>query len=425
MQGEAKGARRPASALPSTRKVQTMFEGMDHVDWAHLWACGPGTEVPRLIRTLASSTDPAECKAAFSKLATELLLYQGGSILEVTPYAVPFLIELLTVETLEVRADVFALLALIVRARSFLIGAGGLDNYSEETAAPPELQARLAEEREWIHQACRAVEQGVPIYLTFLGHPAGDTRRWAAYLLSLFPDHAPITVPALQARLAQEDDLLVQAALVSSLGDLLEPETAVPQFLHPYLRAESPTLLRLVAALAYVRRARGATPPEAVQILLEVLAARETVEALYQQLPQVYLVDYYSFIPHVCETLAKVGHAQAIPALTAVLRALPSTAGEGQEPDYWEVCKVATSLVAAVLTGGELPTGARPSLALPLTQAQRTALTVLVEDDILWKPYAAQYPDYTLQLFTLHQFFEDYGVPASPEALSALLQARP
>lgn len=395
-----------------------MFEGMDHVDWTHLWACGPGTEVPRLIRTLASSTDPAERKAALSALGEQVVLYQGGSILEVTPYAVPFLLELVTVETLQEQADVFALLALIVRAQPFGLGAGALD-------ASPELQARLAEEREWVRQACGAVEQGVPIYLTFLAHPAGDTRRWAAYLLSLFPDHAPITVPALQARLAQEDDLLVQAALVSSLGDLLEPETAVPQFLHPYLRAESPTLLRLVAALAYVRRARGATPPEAVQILLEVLAARETVEALYQQLPQVYLVDYYSFVPHVCETLAKVGPAQAIPALTAVLRALPPTAGEGQEPDYWEVCKVATSLVAAVLTGGELPTSVRPSLALPLTQAQRTALTVLVEDDILWRPYAAQYPNYTLQLLTLHQFFEDYGVPASREALSALLQARP
>jgi hypothetical protein len=395
-----------------------MFEGMDHVDWTHLWACGPGTEVPRLIRTLASSTDPAERKAALSALGEQVVLYQGGSILEVTPYAVPFLLELVTVETLQEQADVFALLALIVRAQPFGLGAGALD-------ASPELQARLAEEREWVRQACGAVEQGVPIYLTFLAHPAGDTRRWAAYLLSLFPDHAPITVPALQARLAQEDDLLVQAALVSSLGDLLEPETAVPQLLHPYLRAESPTLLRLVAALAYVRRARGATPPEAVQILLEVLAARETVEALYQQLPQVYLVDYYSFVPHVCETLAKVGPAQAIPALTAVLRALPPTAGEGQEPDYWEVCKVATSLVAAVLTGGELPTSVRPSLALPLTQAQRTALTVLVEDDILWRPYAAQYPNYTLQLLTLHQFFEDYGVPASREALSALLQARP
>jgi hypothetical protein len=403
-----------------------MFKGMDQVDWAQLWACGPGTEVPRLIRTLASSTDRAERKAALLALGERVVLYQGGTILEVTPYAVPFLLELVTVETLQEQADVFALLALIVRAQSFALGAGALDASPEEAAAPPpELQAQLAEEREWVRQACAAVEQGVPIYLTFLAHPAGDTRRWAAYLLSLFPDHAPITIPALQARLAQEDDLLVQAALVSSLCDLLEPETAVSQFLHPYLRAESPTLLRFVAALAYVRRARAATPPEAVQILLEVIASRETVAAAYQQLPQVYVVDYYSFIPHVCETLAKVGPAQAIPALTAVLRGLPSTEEEGQEPDYWEVCKVAASLVAAVLTGGELPSGVRPSLALPLTQAQRTALTVLVEDDILWRPYAAQYPDYKLQLFTLQQFFEDYGLPASREALSALLQARP
>jgi hypothetical protein len=397
-----------------------MLESMDQVDWAHLWACGPATEVPRLIRALASSADRTERKAAFADLSERFLLYQGGSILEVTPYAVPFLLELLTVETLEEPADLFALLALIVRAEPFAIGAGALDRYPDEAAAPPELQARLAEERGWMRQAYAAVEQGVPTYLTFLAHPAGDTRRWASFLLSRFPRQAPVTLPALRARLAQEDDALVQAALVSSLGDLLAPGTALREFLHPYLRAETPPLLRCVAALAYARRVGSATPPEVVQVLLEVIAARETVEASFGQLPQVYVVDYYSFTTHVCETLAKTGPAQATPALLAVLHTVRNTTADGQEPDYWVLCKVASSILAAVFTQDEPPSVPK-RLALPLTQEQRTALTALVEDDTLWRPYAQYRGDYEWQLFDLWQHFEDWGVPASREALRALL----
>ena len=412
-----------------------MFEELDQVDWAHLWACGPGrgAEVPRLLRTLASSTDRGERTAALSKLA-ERVIYQGGSILEVTPYAVPFLLELLSVETLEEHADLFALLIVIARAEPFAIGAGALDDYPDEAAAPPELQARLAEERGWMRQAYEAVELGVPTYLTFLTHPAGETRMRAAYLLSLFPRQAPVTVPALRARLAQEDDELVQAALVSSLGDLLDSETALRQFVHPYLRAETPPLLRCLAALAYARRAGSATPLEVVQILLEVIASRETVEASFQQLPQFHVAHYDSLAAHICETLAKIGPEQAIPALTAVLRGY-SSAGRSmeevpliEEVQFWNECEVAArSLLAAVFTEGELLSGTRPPkpLALPLDQAQRTALTVLVEDDVLWRPYA-QLGD--SQLYDLRQLFWDYDLPDSREALGTLLQgheARP
>jgi hypothetical protein len=397
-----------------------MFDGMDQVDWAHLWACGPATDVPQQIRTLASSTDRAEREAALAHLSATVM-YQSVSVLEVTPYAVPFLVELLTVATREEHLDLLVLLTVIARGTPFVIGAGALNAYPDEATAPPKLQARLAEERGWVRRSYEALEQGVPTYLPFLAHPEAATRRWAAYLLSFFPRQAPVAIPALRAQLAQEDDALVQAALVSSLGDLLEAGTALPQFLDPYLRAETPPLLRCVAALAYVRGARSATPPEVVQVLLEVIATRETVEASYQQLPQAVL-DSYTFTSHVCETLAKVGPAQAIPALLQVLDGLRNTAADGQEPDYWEVCKVAGAFLAAVFTQGELPSVPKPRV-LTLTPEQRAALTMLVEDEVLWRPYA-QVSDYS-QLNALSHLFSAYGLPDAREALRALLRARP
>ncbi|HEV2461815.1 MAG TPA: HEAT repeat domain-containing protein, partial [Ktedonobacterales bacterium] len=372
-----------------------MLESMDQVDWAQLWAYGPATEVPRLIRALASSTDRTEREAVLAQL-TERVIYQG-SILQVTPYAVPFLLERLTIETLEEHADLFALLTLIARAQPFAIGAGALDAYPDEAAAPPELHARLAEEREWMRQAYEAVEQGVPTYLTFLAHPAGDTRRWAAYLLSRFPGQAPRSVPALRARLDQEDDALVQAAVVASLGDLLEAGTALPQFLTPYLRAETPPLLRSVAALAFARHAGPAAPPAVVQVLLEAIAHRKLVEASFGQLPQVYAAYYDDFPTHVCQTLARTGPEHAIPALAEVLHGYSSAGGDMkelrliEEVQLWGECRgVAESLLAAAFTEGELLGGVRQpkAVALPLRQLQRMALTVLVEEEALWRPYA-------------------------------------
>jgi hypothetical protein len=401
-----------------------MLDGLDQVDWAHLWACGPATDVPRRIHTLASSTDRAEREAALADLSATVM-YQHVSVLEVTPYAVPFLIELLTVATLEEHLDLLVLLTVIARGTPFVLGAGALDAYPDEATAPPKLQARLAEEREWVRRSYEAVEQGVPTYLPLLAHLEAAIRMWAAYLLSFFPRQAPVSIPTLRAQLAREDDALVQAALVWSLGDLFDPGAALPQFLHPYLhpylRAEVPPLLRCVAALAYARRARSATPPEVVRILLEMIAVGETVEASYQQLPQAIL-DCYTFTSHVCETLAKVGPAQAIPALFEVLDRLGNTAADGQDPDYWEVCKVAGSLLAAVFTQGELPSVPQPRV-LSLTPEQRTVLTTLVADDVLWRPYG-RVSDYS-QLNALGHLFAAYGLPEAREALRALLQARP
>jgi len=240
---------------------------------------------------------------------------------------------------------------------------------------------------------------------------------------------SPLLLPQAGAR--PETELLVQAALVSSLGDLLEAGTALPQFLTSYLRAETPPLLRSVAALAFARHAGPAAPPAVLQVLLEAIAHRELVEASFGQLPQVYAAHYDDFPTHVCQTLAKTGPEHAIPALAEVLRGYSSAGGDMkelrliEEVQLWRECRgVAESLLAAAFTEGELPGGVRQPepVALPLRQLQRMALTVLVEEEALWRPYAQLGYSQEYQLFEL---FEDFGLPAAREDLRALLHARP
>jgi hypothetical protein len=202
-----------------------MLEGVDQVEWANLWPSGGETDIPELLRALSSS-DPAMRKRALDELFPTLV-YQGMSTLEAASYAVPFLLELLVAPVVEEKGDLLWLLAVIARGRPFLLGTSALDRYEDEASAPRELQAELARQRGWVQRSYAAVEQGVPLYRTFLTHAAAEARLSAAHLLALFPAEASASIPLLRARLDQEEDELVQATVVASLGTLLEPEARV------------------------------------------------------------------------------------------------------------------------------------------------------------------------------------------------------
>src|SRR5260221_6553853 len=90
-----------------------MLEGLDRVDWAHLThAYGPATDVPDLIRALASP-DTATRHAAYDALYGTI--WHQGSVYAATGSAVPFLIELLTEESVEEKATLLALLGFLAK----------------------------------------------------------------------------------------------------------------------------------------------------------------------------------------------------------------------------------------------------------------------------------------------------------------------
>jgi hypothetical protein len=379
-----------------------MLEGLDRVEWAQLWACGRATEIPPLLRALASP-DATVRQQAWEDLY-HLLVYQGLSITEATSYAVPFLLELLAAPSTEGKATLLSVLADITRGQPFLLGEGALDSYADEASAPPDLQAALATQRGWVQRARDAVEQGVPLYLTLLKHPEAAARVYAAALLAIFPAQAPVSVPPLHGALAQEVDERAQAQFVLSLGTLLEPEAAALHFLQRYVTADHPPLLRVAAAVAPARRARAATPAEVVPILVEAMAAADTRWPSYEQLPAGLLGPDYSLTVTLRETLAQVGPTQAVPAL---ITALHSLVAQGSTPDagaQYERLLVADYLLAVAFTQG-VPAPRPDRLVMRFRAAQRPRIDVL----------------YQQHQRVLQQ--EPIEVEATLEALQALLAA--
>ena len=431
-----------------------MLEGLEQVDWAHLWACSPATEIPQLMRTLAFAEDPELRKRMIRELS-ERLLYQDSGVLEVTAPAVPFVLELLTAEAVKEKASLLVLLVSIASGTPFIMGRAVFSKYADEASAAPELQARLAIERRWVQQAHAAVEHGVPIYLTFLAHPEAETRRWAAYLLSHFATQAPDILPALQLRLDHEDDDIVQATIVLGLASLLsqhphphpDATSAFLQRLGPYMRVEVPLLLRCTAALAYARCARAATPAEVVQVLVEAAAGADALYTFYWQLPEGVLASAYSVTTWVCETLALIEPTQAVPAFTAVLHRLPFADGNQPLNQCVEILRTVEVLLGAVFSQGAAPGAGLPNLpallrsglpvppalrgaerpaqrtAATLSQEQRLALSALVAYDPLWtmQPASAVHRVYVVERGR-HDLLERYGLPTSRDACGTLLE---
>src|SRR3712207_3659391 len=96
MPGRRRLARR--CALP-VREDGRMLEGLDRVPWERLEAAyGPATRVPTYLRRLTSRSRRVRDRA-MDDLLNEI--NHQTSVYEATPYAIPFLVELLEYESVE------------------------------------------------------------------------------------------------------------------------------------------------------------------------------------------------------------------------------------------------------------------------------------------------------------------------------------
>jgi hypothetical protein len=169
-----------------------MLDGLERIDWTRLrHAHGPATEVPRLIRTLATGGDAEVDQALYDLFGT---IWHQGAVYEATSYATPFLLELLGDPATRKREHLALLVASIAN------GAAHLDRHRD--AAAPVDDAQLARDREWAAAARASVRRRLDAVLPLLDDPA--FRLFAAAILAAFADEATRLLPPLGAALAGE-----------------------------------------------------------------------------------------------------------------------------------------------------------------------------------------------------------------------------
>lgn len=261
-----------------------MFDTLDTLDWASLkTAYGTAAAIPAALRHLASPDEEVYI-AAWQTLWSEL--EHQGTIFEASAYAVPFLLEWLSVLQSEEQCELVILLARLARGNSFK--RQHLNLTDEQRKEDLVFQQEMAEEIGWVEMTHKAVRQGMELYVAFLNDQDLQLRMVTTYLLASFPEeHAQLT-PLLQAYLAQETDQRMITCLLLSLGQLL-PTTAYSfDLLIPFLATGNPPLMRFCAAMALSFLLKEAIPVEVVQVFFTFLTDPGSVQVAYDELPRVW-----------------------------------------------------------------------------------------------------------------------------------------
>lgn len=239
-----------------------MLERLDTVDWANLrHAYGPATDVPALIRALASKEQYVRDQARYQLYGN---IHHQGDVYPASAYAVPFLIELLTVPEVEDKQSLLALLQTLADGYAYLSlyhQRPWVDNYYEYRYQREQVEARQHQQQAWAQQSHAAVLQGLPVYLALLSDGDKAIREMAAFVLSCCFEYASEIMPQLQVQIALESDTLTKTAMIFGIyqlwliatqqtGEAPLPELELELYLTSLLTKYGEPMVQIVAALA-------------------------------------------------------------------------------------------------------------------------------------------------------------------------------
>ena len=345
-----------------------MLAALDTVPWRTLeHAYGEASEVPRLIRDLASSQEEVR-QAAQTTLG--FTVYHQGTVYSSTAYVIPFFCELL--EATQREEDKFWFLRFfidIAYASSALDVEVRLDpQRNAEGRDAPEIQP---EEARWVRAAKEAVSAGYPTYLRLLEEKDAKLRAYAALTLGLCQFHAEQVIPSMREHLVLEEAQMVRASILLSLGQLMPWNEHTHTFFMQLLGDQTRPVEQIAAAIACAFSAREATPPAVVQVLLEGFEQPSSVGEAFGALP------YAEYDLHVClsQAFRAIGLALAPVVVPTLLYAL-------KRSDYFSALVLVDHLLYFILEGKTIT---NEMTAANLTEMQREVLWALVEYEDLWE----------------------------------------
>ena len=200
-----------------------MLKDLDAVPWATLrHAFGAATDVPRLIRALASA-DREQRQTALKELFA-CLLHQG-SVSEATALAVPFLFELLQSPTTPERNWLAFLLASIADGKGYLKLHTNLDEQRWRKLLAERgttLEAELEREDAVVRGVHAEVGRAVQLLVPYLTDSQSEIRAAVARALGQYPARAAELLLPLAAAEASETASDAREAMRKSLAKLRE-----------------------------------------------------------------------------------------------------------------------------------------------------------------------------------------------------------
>jgi hypothetical protein len=383
-----------------------MLNQLESIPWSTLLhAYGPASDVANQIRALAS-TDAETRKQALWELCGNI--FHQGTRYQATPYAIPFLYELLRTANTPDKHDIIYLLVNLALGYEEAFLPDGLD--------PGTFRRYLGEADRQLSRAERAecakygygpqvdidcydaVRHGIPTLLSLLDQDDTPVQQAAIYALSWFPEDAATSMPRLFQLLDKQVDPTTLATTILAIGLLARVSTAHADIekLRPFLFHDV-LLIRVAAAIGL---AREPLEHRIIDALIEALLSSEQLPAMSADIRfnEGNLVGYASLV------LARYGatsREQIVPALCqTLLTATP-----------YESLDITRALLDMIIVDSTTPIRNMP--VDQLDKLQQQALQAIA-DHGGWKIDDAGFVNYC-------ELVRAYGLPDSQEALQQYL----
>ncbi len=176
-----------------------MLEGLNQIDWENLWHFQPtySARIPQWIRDLLSENENTR------ENARNYIFGEGteyGKVTRATPYIIPFLIELLNIDSTPEKCSL----------------VGGLSEI-EFGDVYNDMPIRSAKDS---IRAYEAVANGLPIFLSLLKNQEIGCRYNSVQLLGRLTDESEKIIPSLIEQFNAESEEMIQYLIVESISKL-------------------------------------------------------------------------------------------------------------------------------------------------------------------------------------------------------------
>jgi hypothetical protein len=343
-----------------------MLEGLDRIDWSKLGhAYGPATDVPGLLRQLASA-DIDDRKNAMHELYGNI--WHQGTVYEASAHAVSFLIELLQAEDVGGKDEILILLADLAQGTSYHDVHQDHPILKQE-AGKPEWQLKIQKELVWVRNVKAAVKAGQNTYLGFLADTEPALREAVTFLLAALDRPAPDVAERIWGRFEKESEERVQASLLLGFGTLGESSESNLRRLQATLASAPSKSLRLAAAMSLVRLAPANLPQSAIEILIDAVECPDDYEVLAKSIWG--QIDDFEML--VINHLTRLDEKSAAAAESVLARILPTL-----EPHQ------ALGIVEVLLTITFKEPISRDATFASLTEQQQRVLRLVAKNRNVW-----------------------------------------
>ncbi len=389
-----------------------MLEGLNKVDWASLeHAYGEASDVPELIRSLASK-DKEERKNALWELYGNI--FHQGTRYEATPYAIPFIFELIRDPQVLDKASLIkftvdlalgypeAFLPKGPNVEDWLIDAEALKE-EEETEELDEIDEDWLKHIDAFIDSYKSALTEVPTYYKFLDSKDSELKIMAIFAIAWFREAASESANKIRPLIAKENNELILVNLLISLSmlDSYLEDKKDEQIFREFFSDHDSVLVKMSAAIALVN-------------ILEEEVDITPIDYILKQIPKIieFELSPFEFPWNDGELLGFISEVIKFCAVQSPDRVIPDLSKLLSKLQGPKALNVIYSLLWIVFP--ELPEEGSWTFK-KLNKHQKMVLRVLAKNERLWD-------DESLDGTDLRKLLDEYQLPNDRKSLSKLLQ---